>query len=254
MDENHTPRAPVTDMFDSAAELRVIVTGLVSFAAAEEEIVLTEVAHRDDEGAPDRWAALPTIAHTSDFRDEQVQRLRAIRHGSQPPDFPRTEHTSPEAYQRYSEPDAGEVCLLSRATNAGLIDETRRCRDEDLLDPSRNPWLRGRSLWLQIIVRGFWHPTGHIGDYYAQHGRPERAVALHIHALATAEYLGAPPMAIGMAYYSLACTQAVIGRTDEAVRSLELAVASNADLREHASTEPDLGPLRESGRLAAVLA
>jgi hypothetical protein len=61
-------------------------------------------------------------------------------------------------------------------------------------------------------------------------------------------------MAIGMAHYSLACTQAVTGREDDAVVSLLLAVARNPDLREHARGEPDLRELRATGRLPAVLA
>jgi hypothetical protein len=32
-----------------------------------------------------------------------------------------------------------------------------------MTDPSRNPWLRGRQLWLQIVVRGFWRLRGKIG-------------------------------------------------------------------------------------------
>lgn len=46
-------------MPESAAELRVIVTGLVSFVAAEEAILLTEVAQPRDEGTSNSWAALP---------------------------------------------------------------------------------------------------------------------------------------------------------------------------------------------------
>lgn len=244
-------RTPVTE---SAARLRIVLTGLISFAAAEEEILLAEVAQRQDTGGVDAWAALPTIAHTSEFRDEQVQRLRAIREGSPPPEFPRVEHDSPDTYRRYAGRDAESVRASSRTTNATLIDETRRCTDEDLLDPSRNPWLKGRPLWLQIIVRGFWHPTGHVGDYYVQHRRPERALALHTHAVSTAGYLGAPSMAVGMAHYSLACTQATLGQGVQAVGSLERAVACNPDLREHARSEPDLAKLREAGRLTAVLA
>jgi hypothetical protein len=233
-------------MPESAADLRITLTGLISFAAAEEAILLSDVAHGEDAGDAETWAALPTIAHTSEFRDEQVQRLAAIRGGSEPPEFPRVEHSSPETYRRYSRLDEGSVWAASRTTNAALIDETRRCSDEDLLDPSRNAWLRGRQLWLQIIVRGFWHPTGHLGDYYAQHARPDRALALHTHALATAAYLGAPPMAVGMAHYSLACIQATLGQTEEAERSLGLAVACNPDLVAHARTERDLEPLHRS--------
>jgi hypothetical protein len=242
-----------TDVPESAARLRITLTGLISFAATEEEILLAEVAQREDTGDVDSWAALPTIVHTSEFRGEQVQRLRAIREGSRPPDFPRIEHGSPDTYRRYSHCDAESVWATSRATNATLIDETRRCADEDLLDPSRNPWLKGRQLWLQIIVRGFWHPTGHLADYYVHHEFPERALALHTHALATARYLGAPSMAVGMAHYSLACTRATLGQVEEAASSLKRAVGCNPDLRDHARSEPDLATLRETGRLTAVL-
>ena len=64
--------------------------------------------------------------------------------------------------------------------------------DDDLVDPSRHHWLHGRPLWLQIVVRGFCHPTGHVADYYLGHSRPGRAVALQQHMLATTRYLGAP--------------------------------------------------------------
>jgi hypothetical protein len=241
-------------MSESAPQLRVILTGLISFAAAEEAMLLADVAQRTDAGDANCWGALPTIAHTSEFRDEQVQRLLAVRAGSDPPEFPRVEHSSPDTYGAYSALDAESVWAASRSTNTALIDETRRCSDEDLLDPSRNPWLNGRQLWLQIIVRGFWHPTGHLGDYYVKHERPERALALHRHALATAEYLAAPSMALGMAHYSLACTQATLERAEAALASLEQAVACNPDLVMHARSEPDLAPLRDAGQLTAILA
>jgi hypothetical protein len=241
-------------MTEIADELRQVLIGLISVAAAEEAMLLACVSRSDEVGDADLWAARPTIAHTSEFRDEQVQRLIAIRDGSAPPEFARVEHHSADTYRRYAAVDDESVWQRSRATSSALIEETQRCSDEDLLDPSRNPWLHGRQLWLQIIVRGFWHPTGHLGDYYVQHDQPERALALHAHAVATAEYLKAPAMAIGMAHYSLACTQAVTGQEDDAVVSLLLAVARNPDLREHARGEPDLRELRATGRLPAVLA
>lgn len=239
---------------EPADKLRETLAGLVSFAAAEEAILLTHVPFREDTGDAGSWAVRPTIAHNSEFRDEQVKRLIAIREGSEPPEFPRVDHASPDTYRRYAEVDDETAWELSRMTSAALIDETRRCSDADLLDPSRNPWLRGRHLWLQILVRGFWHPIGHVGDYFARRGQDARALALHAHALATAQYLGAPPMAVGMARFSLACAQAVAGLEDDAVASLALAVECNPDLREHTRQEEDLRALREAGRLAAVLA
>jgi hypothetical protein len=109
-------------------------------------------------------------------------------------------------------------------------------------------------LWLQIVVRGFWHPTGHVGDYYLGHGSPGRAVDMQAHAVATARYLGAPGPAVGMAEYSLACALARVGRSDEAAATLARAISANADLRANASRDPDLAVLRSGGALDALLA
>jgi hypothetical protein len=222
---------------------RTALVGLLCLAASEEALLLAAIDADSDRGDPENWAARPTVIHNSDFRAEQVERLVAVRQGRTPPDFPRLEHTSPELYAGYDERAAfaGEE---SRITNAALLDELQGASDQDLLDPSRHPWLRGRQLWLQVAVRGFWHPLGHIGDYYLGHGQAARALALHAHAVATAVYLSAPAAALGMAHYSLACAEAVTNQTTAARASLATAVALNADLRAQAGHEPDLEPLR----------
>ena len=99
----------------------------------------------------------------------------------------------------------------SRQVTASLLDGVGALGDDDLVDPTRHPWLNGRPLWLQIVVRGFWHPTGHVADYYLGHGQQARAVALQEHMLATTRYLGASDQVAGMAAYSLACAQSILG-------------------------------------------
>lgn len=236
-------------MNDTSPTPRTAVVGLLCLAASEEAVLLAGLDAECDHGDPENWAARPTIIHNSDFRAEQVERLLAVRHRRTPAEFPRVEHASPEVYAGYAK--RGDFAREeSRVTNAALLDEFQQTSDEDLLDPSRHPWLRGRQLWLQVAVRGFWHPLGHVGDYYLQHGRPDRALALHAHAVTTASYLSAPAAALGMAYYSLACVQAVTGETEAARASLATAVALNADLHEHATREPDLEPLRLGDRVA----
>jgi tetratricopeptide (TPR) repeat protein len=99
-------------------------------------------------------------------------------------------------------------------------------------------------LWLQLIVRGFWHPMGHLGDYYLDHGRPERAIALQGHALATARYLAIPAPAEGMAAYNLACALARAGRVADAKEMLADAISLNPDLSANAGRDPDLAAVR----------
>ena len=55
--------------------LRAAVTGLIAMAAAAEQVLLAEADPRED-GSPERWAVLPLVAHNTEFRRQQVQRLR----------------------------------------------------------------------------------------------------------------------------------------------------------------------------------
>ena len=231
--------------------LRAAVAGLLNFAAAEEQALLLAGAE-GEEGSPDRWAAVPLVAHNNQFKTQQAERLMALRAGNVPPAFAEVDHSSSEVYLGYCAVAPGDVLRECRQVSAELTDGTWALADEDLLDPARHAWLNGRLLWLQIIVRGFWHPTGHLGEYYLSHGRPDRAVALAEHGLATARYLGAPVQAAGMAGYSLACALARAGRPDEAVTVLAEAIGANPDLRVNAGRDPDLAGLREAGLVEAL--
>jgi len=217
--------------------LRAAIAGLISFAAGQEQVVLA-AAPQAEPGDPSCWAALPLIAHNTEFRHQQVQRLRAIRTGQAPPEFAEVDHRSPDLYAELSAQHADAVGRDSWRVSGELIEELASVSQADLLEPSRNPWLRGRQLWLQLIVRGFWHPAGHLGDYYLNHGQAARAISLAQDAVSTAAVLDAPAPARGMASYNLACAQAI---------------ALNPGVRANAARDADLAPVRERGLLTALL-
>jgi hypothetical protein len=233
------------------ASLRRAIAGLIGLAAAEEQR-LAATAGPAESGSAECWAALPVIAHNTEFRQQQVTRLRAVRAGSTPPEFAEADHESAELYAELTARPPAAVAAAGWTSAGDLLTELMQARDDDLIDPARNPWLRGRQLWLQIIVRGFWHPAGHLGEYYARHGQAGQAVALAEHAVAATRYLGAPAQACGMASYNLACAYTAAGRLDSAAATVEAAVALNADLRANAARDPDLAPVRDSGLLAAA--
>ena len=229
------------------ADLRRAVAGLLSFAAAEEQALLAAdgFGPGSDGGSPDRWSAVPLVAHNNQFKDQQAERIRCLLEHRVPPAYGEIDHASEQVYQGYRAQPREAVLAASREISARLIDGTWVLPDEDLLDPARHAWLNGRLLWLQIVVRGFWHPTGHLGDYYLARGQAGRAVAMQAQALATARYLEAPAAAAGMAAYNLACAQARAGQLDQAARTLAEAIAANPDLRANANRDPDLEVLRE---------
>ena len=169
------------------------------------------------------------MAHNNQFKDQQAERIRCLLEHRVPPAYGEIDHASEQVYQGYRAQPRNAVLAASREISARLIDGTWVLPDEDLLDPARHAWLNGRLLWLQIVVRGFWHPTGHLGDYYLARDQAGRAVAMQAQALATARYLEAPAAAAGMAAYNLACAQARAGQLEQAARTLAEAIAANPD-------------------------
>ena len=157
---------------DDTAALRSALAGLLSFAAAEELTLLAETALRagSDQGSPDNWAAVPLVAHNNQFKGQQAERLVAIAAGQVPAVYSEVDHSSASVYRGYSAQASADVRAECRRVSEDLIDRTWALPHEDLLEPARHPWLNGRMLWLQIGVRGFWHATGHLGDYYLAHG------------------------------------------------------------------------------------
>jgi len=236
-------------------DLRSAIAGLIGFAAAEEQVLLISgsTAAGAEPGSARKWAAVPVVAHNTQFEAQQTARLRAIAEGRVPPEFAEIDHASDELYLGYAAQPAARVAADSYLVSGELIAGLAQVGSEDLVDPSRNPWLNGRQLWLQVVVRGFWHPSGHLADYYLAHGQPERAVALAAHGLATSTYLRAPGQARGMAAYNLACALAKAGRLGEAAASVVETVSLNPGLRAKIGTEPDLAALRNGGYLDAVL-
>jgi hypothetical protein len=234
-------------------QLKASITGLLGFAAAEEQVLLAG-SLPGETGDPAGWAAAPVVAHNTEFKAQQVHRLTSIRQAQEPEEFAEIDHTDAEVYKRYASWPPEGIAAESIRVTGDLIDGLRAATAEDLLDPSRHPWLKGRQLWLQIVVRGFWHPAGHLGDYYLAHGAPARAVALAAHAFATARYLGAPDQAAGMAGYNLGCAQAKAGRLEEAAATVLETIALNPGLRAKVWTEPDLTSLRDAGLLESARA
>jgi hypothetical protein len=235
-------------------QLRETITGLIAFVASEEEIVLRAAENdRAGEGTAAAWAAAPLVAHNTEFKKQQVHRLESIGASVTPVKFHEIDHHDIRVYEHYATYGVEEVRLEHRVVTQRLIDLVFELGDDDLLDPSRHEWLGGRKLWLQIVVRGFWHPAGHIGEYYLTHDQSDRAIYLARHALVKTQHLQAPDAVVAMAAYNLACIYARSRLLDEAVLAITLAVEKNPEFRDKFRHEQDVESLRESGQLSELL-
>lgn len=237
-----------TDRTDTA-QLRAAIAGLISHAAEAERRLLdldedaSSASPGDlEEGSAQRWAAAPLVAHNTEFKRQQVTRLEAIVNGTTPPTYAEADHHNEEYYRKCSRQTAPQVAAASAEISAALLAGLEAVSDDDLLDPSRHPWLRGRMLSLQIVVRGFWHPLGHLADYYVQHDQVDKALELQSAGLVEAERPGVPDAVRGMAHYSVACVQVGID-ADAATASLTRAVELNPDLIANIRRDAELARL-----------
>ncbi|MGA7172398.1 MAG: hypothetical protein WCB86_05815 [Candidatus Dormiibacterota bacterium] len=230
----------------TGSELRESVTAMVRLVAGAEEAALLgeSASSRARLGSAQAWTLRATIAHNTEFKAQQVIRLKAAAERDTPPSFMEIDHSSAEVYQRFSEQSPEEVLSISRSTTQELLDRLWELPGAELTDPARNPWLQGRPLWLQVVVRGFWHPGGHLGEYWLTQGPAPRALRLHRSGVALAEAMELPGPALGMARYALACAEARTGHSEDALAELRAALEANPDLAQNADRDPDLETVR----------
>ena len=94
-------------------------------AATAEQELLAEPEPGRAPAAREHWAALPVIAHNTEFRRQQVQRLRAIRAGQAPPEFAEVDHASAALYAELAAQPADAVARDSWRVAGELAEEMR---------------------------------------------------------------------------------------------------------------------------------
>jgi len=201
---------------------------------------------RDDSGSASSWSAKALLAHVTDFKHQQVVRVACLLRGEQAPDFAPVDHLDPAVYAGYEAPPWGEVLAGAEGVSAELVSRTRELDENVLTEPGPN----GRTLWAQLLVRGVWHSSGHIGPFLAQRGRPDKAEELQRRLVDRARELGLPPKpgSWAMGLYNLACAQVAGGRLTDARAALDEALALDPALARSVETDPDLDPLRADWR------
>jgi len=197
---------------------------------------------RDAAGSPESWSAKAMLAHVTDFKRQQVVRLECIQHGEELPGFPAVDHADSAVYGAYQAEPWKRVLADAERVSAELVARTGELDEAGLSGAGAN----GRTLWAQLLVRGVWHSSGHIGPYLARHGRPDEAEAQARRLVDRARELGLPPTpgSWAMGLYNVACAQVAAGRLGEGSATLAEAISLDPAFARSAEGDPDLEPLR----------
>lgn len=220
------------------------VIELLELAREEERTFVAGLTgeERDDPGSPASWSAKALLAHITDFKRQQVVRVECLQSGEQAPDFAPVDHLDPAVYAGCQAQAWDDVLARAEHVSGELVARSGELDEDVLTEPGAN----GRTLWAQLLVRGVWHSSGHLGPYLAQHGRADAAEALQQRLVDRARALGLPPKpgSWAMGLYNLACAQVAGGRLDDARATLDESLALDPALARSAESDPDLEPLR----------
>ena len=233
--------------------LRTAIVGLLRCAATEDELLLISTSDSDADGSAELWAAVPTVAHNTEFKRQQVIRLEAVLHNQTPPQFSEIEHRSEHAYSAYAAQRRHAVAEESRRTTNDLVDALLLLADDDLIDPSE---ARMASRPAALVA-------DHRPRFLASDGARRRLVRRSCDG--GPRYRAAPPcgcdrrVSAGTGSVSRdgvvqprvhLCDDRREGRSGGSARAR---CRAQHDLRERIVTEPDLETLLEDDRVVALI-
>ena len=242
---------------DDLGVLRAGIVSLLEHMRSEERLFAQRLsaAERTRKGSPAQWGAKAVLAHVAEFRAEQIVRLEAARDGTEPPEFPIRDHADRELYAAYTGRNWEQVAAGAEHTAARLAELTEELDEHVLFTAGLFPWLRGRALWAQVLVRGVWHPSAHLHQYLAERGHFERVVELQESVLEAATRAGIPDSPGGrpFALYNLACARSLVGEVEPALAELAEAIRLDPALAVAARDDDDLRIVRADARFETAV-
>ena len=113
-------------------------------------------------------------------------------------------------------------------------------------------WYANNTTTEALLGNSYVHPRNHIVEYLNENGNPTGAQRLLEDAVSDMREAAAPPRALGVALYNLACGHATQDRVDEALELLVEAFAMRPDLKEAAPKDADLEALHDNPAFKAL--
>ena len=130
-----------------------------AIAGLNEEEMLTP-------GVVGEWSVKDLLAHLSRWEAEVVKLLWQARQGLQPTTILNGPMSFDEINARWNQEDKDRPLDRILEDFHGVREQTIRrvepFNDEDLEDPQRYPWLKGRELWTWVAGDSFEHDLEHL--------------------------------------------------------------------------------------------
>lgn len=222
-----------------------VIKALESQRDAEREFVAEALR---SERQPKGWPAALVMFHISMWRERLRDALTEFRHArpyTAPPD------NIDEVNDAELASGIGTPLADAAARSDKLLRELIALAGE--LGDRPFKWYVANTTVEALLRNSYTHPRLHLFEYLRENRERDRAHRLFEGAVTEMRELSAPPIALGMVIYNLACVRADQGRLDDALTLLEEALAIRPLMKQSAKTDRDLAPLFEDPRFKALV-
>lgn len=219
--------------------------------AHDEEIRFYESLTAEDkarQGKADDWSAKDLLAHCAYWKQFRVPDIQEVLKGGTVRQFDDFDHENASVFEEFKDKSWDEVLAFSDHAAAVLTAQLQSMSDSDL----ELAWHDERPMWRAIVGNAFSHPLVHISQHYQQKGDMQRAAAVTSLMAQPLAALDDSPDWQGVVHYNTACAYALIGKKEEAIAELALALPLTPFLVEWSQEDPDLQSLHDDPAYQAL--
>ena len=208
---------------------------------------------RSISGSSDNWAIKDVIVHNSTWKVIMSESIIASLSGSNPRSYDSYDAENEKIYQRHREDNWESVARFQEEAYRQLVEQVELAAEDDLVDPDRFAWLKGRSLLKRTFHNGYFHPLWHLALLAIERGEGEHGFQMMEEVTRISLTLDESPSWQGQSLYNLACFYALSGEKDKSLENLSQTFTLSPDMIEWSKEDTDLVSLwDEPGFLALV--
>jgi tetratricopeptide (TPR) repeat protein len=198
------------------------------------------VDERSFAGSMERWSAKDIVGFLSFIRGLLAYRLSVAASGKEPehPNF--TDELSADVYQANHAQPWEAILAESDRTFGNMIAQVKKFSNEDLANPGRFPWRKGRPLWQMVLIPAYFLPYYHVAHFYYGRGDAPRANFMQEQVVESLNQMDPDQAWHARSFYNLACFYATTGQKDRAIARLQEALQLAPHLTPWAKEDRDL--------------
>jgi tetratricopeptide (TPR) repeat protein len=203
-------------------------------------------------GSFEEWAAKDFIAHANYWEDFHIERIDRWQRGEALGPDPQFDEANRAIFDQFEGMDWQEIEAFAEETHEKTSTVLQALEEEALT--GRSIGSEGMKFWQALLANFYTHKLLHYSDYYAKQNRNEEAGRLWGGWAEQVETLDPSPEWQGGVHYNAACSLALSGDREGALKELRKGLELRPSLKTWSRHDSDLAALHDDPRFRELFA